>query len=70
MDEPYSSLDEPGMNLMNQFIKNVTQQGTTVLMTTHNRSKTAEVAHRAGSLFQGQFKNLEIQELVGANELF
>jgi heme ABC exporter ATP-binding subunit CcmA len=70
LDEPYSALDESGMGLVNQFMKDITEQGTAILMTTHNRTKTAEVAHRAACLQQGVMKEIAVQELVEAHELF
>ncbi|MBI3609134.1 MAG: heme ABC exporter ATP-binding protein CcmA [Nitrospirae bacterium] len=70
MDEPYSSLDERGMKIMNQFIRESTQQGAAVLMTSHNRAQSAEVAVKAGVLHQGVLHEIDVKELVAAHELF
>lgn len=70
LDEPYSSLDERGMRMVNHFIRESTQQGTAVLMTSHNRVKSAEVADRAGVLHQGVLREIAVKDLVAANELF
>jgi heme ABC exporter ATP-binding subunit CcmA len=70
MDEPYSSLDERGMRIMNQFIQESTGQGAAVLMTSHNRIQSAEVARKAGVLHQGLLRELAVKDLVDAHELF
>ncbi len=70
MDEPYSSLDERGMDIMNRFIRENTRNGTTVFMTSHDRARAAEVADQAGVLRAGILHNLTTKELVEAHELF
>lgn len=70
MDEPYSSLDERGMKIMNQFIRESTDQGSAVLMTSHNRVQSAEVAGKAGVLLQGTLREIAVKDLVAAHELF
>ncbi len=70
MDEPYSSLDERGMKIMNQFIRESTGQGSAVLMTSHNRVQSAEVAGKAGVLLQGTLREIAVKDLVAAHELF
>jgi len=69
LDEPYSALDEPGMKIMNQFIKEITGQGTAIFMTSHNRAQAAEVAQRAGRLSKGVISELEVKDLMGQSEL-
>ena len=70
MDEPYSSLDEHGMKMVNDFIRAMTKQGTSVFMTSHNRAQSAEVTQRAGVLHQGGMKEMTIEALAGADEIF
>ena len=69
LDEPYSSLDEGGMQMVNGYIREITQQGAAVLLTTHNRVKSAEVAHRAGVLVQGKLKEIGMKDLTAKDEL-
>jgi heme exporter protein A len=69
MDEPYSSLDERGMGIVNRFIRESAGQGVAVLMTSHNRVKSAEVASRAGVLEQGGLREVSVKDLV-THELF
>ncbi len=70
MDEPYSSLDERGMKIMNQFIRESTEKGAAVLMTSHNRVQSAVVAGKAGVLLQGVLREIAVKDLVAAHELF
>jgi len=70
MDEPYSSLDERGMKIMNQYIRESTEQGAAVLMTSHNRDQSAEVAGKAGVLLQGVLREIAVKDLVADHELF
>ncbi len=70
LDEPYASLDEEGMQMMNRYILEITRQGTAVMMTTHNRMKSAEIAHRAGILLRGELKEIAVKDLAVKDELF
>ncbi len=70
LDEPYASLDEEGMKMMNHYIREITQQGTAVMMTTHNRLKSAEITHRAGILLRGELKEIAVKDLAVKDELF
>ena len=70
LDEAYASLDERGVDMMNAYIREVTREGTTVLITAHDRAKTAEVAHRAGVLNRGELRELAVNELLTAHALF
>ncbi len=69
MDEPYTSLDEAGMVIMNRYIQDVVKEGASVVMATHDRVKSAEVAHRAGILRQGALHPLTREDLK-THELF
>jgi heme exporter protein A len=70
MDEAYSSLDEKGIAIVNQVIREATKSGTAVFMTTHDRAKVADVAHRAGVLQQGRLQELPLAALTTSDELF
>ena len=70
LDEPYSSLDEGGMQMVNGYIREITQQGAAVLLTTHNRVKSAEVADRAGVLHRGELKEIGMKDLTAADAFF
>ncbi len=70
LDEPYASLDEQGIKIINDFIRAMTKQGTAILMVSHNRAISAEVSHRVGVLKEGLLHEIPVEELVRANELF
>ncbi|MFQ5598317.1 MAG: heme ABC exporter ATP-binding protein CcmA [Nitrospiria bacterium] len=70
LDEAYASLDELGIGMMNECIRNFTQKGATVLITSHNRAKTAEVAHRVGVLHRHVLKEITVSEMMTADALF
>ena len=70
MDEGYAALDEKGAAMLNQSIREFNQNGTTVFMTTHERSRAAEVTHQAGLLQNGSLREIPLQKLAGTDELF
>ncbi len=70
MDEAYASLDEKGMALVNLLIRDSRQRGATVLLSSHDRAKAAEVADRAGVLRQGRLHEIPVKELLAAHDLF
>lgn len=70
LDEPYASLDESGMKMVNHYIRETTQQGAAVLLTTHDRLRSAQVAHRAGILDRGTLKEVDVKHLAEPNEIF
>ncbi|MEW6683313.1 MAG: heme ABC exporter ATP-binding protein CcmA [Nitrospirota bacterium] len=63
MDEPYTSLDESGMALVNEYLRALTKEGAAVLMTTHDRARSAEVAHRAAVLDKGRLSEVPVDRL-------
>ncbi|MCC7201662.1 MAG: heme ABC exporter ATP-binding protein CcmA [Nitrospirae bacterium] len=70
MDEPYASLDEKGQQMVNNYLSEITRSGGTVFMTTHDRARTAEVAHRAGVLTQGILSEIPVQLLKEIHDIF
>ena len=70
LDEGYSSLDERGVGILNQCIREFNKEGVTIFMTTHERVKTAEVAHQAGVLLGGVLNEILVKELLGTHALF
>ncbi len=63
LDEPYAALDEKGIVLMNQCIKEFQEKGTAVLMTSHDRVRASEVASRAGILQNKGLQEIPVSEL-------
>ena len=54
LDEPTSGLDPVAIDEFNQLISTLAQNGTTVLMVTHDVYGACEVAHRIGLLRHGE----------------
>jgi len=69
LDEPYTSLDEAGVAMLNDYIRERLKDGGAVLMTSHDRHKSAEVAHRAAVLDRGTLRECSIEH-VRTHELF
>ncbi|MDX1411631.1 MAG: ABC transporter ATP-binding protein, partial [Nitrospirales bacterium] len=53
LDEPYNALDDSGVEITNDLIRDVLKKGGTAFMTTHDRMKATQVASRTGILRQG-----------------
>jgi heme ABC exporter ATP-binding subunit CcmA len=70
MDEPYASLDERGQQIINAYLREMTASGGTVFMTSHDRARSSEVAHRAGVLVQGELREIPVGELKESHDLF
>lgn len=70
LDEAYASLDERGVTMINDCIKDFLKEGTAILMTTHERPKTAEVAHRVGVLHRSVLEEISVKEMLEADALF
>jgi len=51
LDEPYNALDDGGVAITNQLIQDTMRRGGTVVMTTHDRIKAAQIA-TAGAILQ------------------
>lgn len=60
LDEPYDNLDEQGIAMVNDYLREVCRTGTTVLFTTHNRARAAEVADRMGVLEHGTWREVAV----------
>jgi len=70
LDEAYASLDERGVNMLNDCIRDFNKAGAAILMTSHERPKTAEVAHRVGVLHRSVLKEISVKEMLEADALF
>ena len=70
MDEPYASLDEKGQQMVNHYLRELTESGSTVFMTTHDRARTAEITHRVGILTQGSLREIPAQQLKESHDIF
>ncbi|MEO1712439.1 MAG: ABC transporter ATP-binding protein, partial [Bacteroidota bacterium] len=69
LDEPASGLDPLASNELSALLKQLANEGATILMASHDIFRVREVCHRIGILKQGKMvKELESQA-VSANEL-
>ena len=66
LDEPYAALDEKGIDIMNDVIRGFLKKGASVLISSHDRIKTAEVAHRAGIVQNKGLREIPVTELENA----
>jgi ABC-type multidrug transport system ATPase subunit len=66
LDEPYASLDEHGIDIVNQVIRNFLAKGAAVLLSSHDREKTAKVANRVGVLRNKGLEELPLTDLEHA----
>jgi ABC-type multidrug transport system ATPase subunit len=63
LDEPYNALDDGGVIITNQLIQDTMKRGGTVVMTTHDRNKAAQIATEGAILQGGHLQLLSPQEL-------
>lgn len=68
LDEPYAALDEIGVALVNDFVRSRLAAGAAILMVSHDRQLSAEVATRAGVLRRGKIDECTIEELLEAED--
>jgi heme exporter protein A len=60
LDEPYNALDDAGVGMTNDLIRDLLKKGGTAFMTTHDRIKATQVASQAGILRQGALHPLPL----------
>lgn len=70
LDEAYASLDERGVAMLNDAIREFNKEGAAVFVTTHDRSSVLGVVHRAGVLQKSAFRELTRTDLMGDHALF
>lgn len=68
MDEPYASLDSHGVELVNDMVTRVVEQGGGVLMATHDFQAGRRVTHRVMRLTDGRVTSLDPERLALLNE--
>ncbi len=63
LDEPYNALDDGGVTITNQLIQDTMTRGGTVIMTTHDRNKAAQIATEGAILQAGRLQLLSPEQL-------
>ncbi len=56
LDEPHAALDEAGQDLLDQLVREARARGVTVLMATHERSRSRRLADAALLLVDGRLQ--------------
>jgi len=69
LDEPASGLDPVASNELSQLLKNLAQNGSTVLMVSHDIFRVRETCARIGVLKHGSLVKQVNADVVSANEL-
>jgi ABC-2 type transport system ATP-binding protein len=69
LDEPTSGLDPKAANEFSKILKELSANGTAILMATHDIFRAKEVAHRIGIMKGGNLVSVIKSENISANEL-
>lgn len=69
LDEPTSGLDPKASNEFSQLLKELAQNGTAILMATHDIFRAKEVANRIGIMKEGHLVAVIDAAGISANEL-
>lgn len=69
LDEPTSGLDPKASNEFSQILKELSADGTAILMATHDIFRAREVATHIGIMKQGNLVTIIEAEKISANEL-
>lgn len=69
LDEPTSGLDPKAANEFSEILKELSGNGTAILMATHDIFRAKEVAHRVGIMKEGQLVSQLSATDISANEL-
>lgn len=69
LDEPTSGLDPKASNEFSELLRELTQNGTAVLMATHDIFRAKEVANRIGIMKEGNLVSVIDAKEISANEL-
>lgn len=69
LDEPTSGLDPKASNEFSEILRELAQNGTAVLMATHDIFRAKEVANRIGIMKEGNLVSVIDAKDISANEL-
>lgn len=69
LDEPTSGLDPKASNEFSEILKELSANGTAILMATHDIFRAKEVAHRIGIMKEGNLVSVIDAKDISANEL-
>jgi ABC-2 type transport system ATP-binding protein len=69
LDEPTSGLDPKASNEFSEILRELSKNGTAILMATHDIFRAKEVAHRIGIMKEGNLVSVIAAKDISANEL-
>ncbi len=69
LDEPTSGLDPKASNEFSEILRELSKNGTAILMATHDIFRAKEVAHRIGIMKEGNLVSVIDAATISANEL-
>jgi ABC-2 type transport system ATP-binding protein len=69
LDEPTSGLDPKASNEFSEILRELSKNGTAILMATHDIFRAKEVAHRIGIMKEGNLVSVIDAKDISANEL-
>ncbi|WP_438712547.1 ABC transporter ATP-binding protein [Aquimarina muelleri] len=69
LDEPTSGLDPKASNEFSDVLRELSKNGTAILMATHDIFRAKEVAHRIGIMKEGNLVSVIEAKDISANEL-
>jgi ABC-2 type transport system ATP-binding protein len=69
LDEPTSGLDPKASNEFSEILKELSSNGISILMATHDIFRAKEVAHRIGIMKEGELVSVIDGATISANEL-
>lgn len=69
LDEPTSGLDPKASNEFSEILRELSKNGTAILMATHDIFRAKEVAHRIGIMKEGNLVSVINAKDISANEL-
>lgn len=69
LDEPTSGLDPKASNEFSEILKELSSNGISILMATHDIFRAKEVAHRIGIMKEGELVSVIDAATISANEL-
>ena len=69
LDEPTSGLDPKASNEFSRIIQSLAENGTAILMATHDIFRAKEVASRIGIMKEGNLQSVIDAASISANEL-
>jgi ABC-2 type transport system ATP-binding protein len=69
LDEPTSGLDPKASNEFSLILKELSSNGISILMATHDIFRAKEVAHRIGIMKEGELVSIIESSTISANAL-